>query len=519
MKPWFRAAAIIAVLAPVAGCQFITDDPNPCDALALDIGLRNPYTGTCDSFGGGGGGGGCDEPLPAEPAPGSNDEADRAPAPDWASCASGCEGLDEFTCAATAGCRGAYVDGSLCEGGLCPQYYQFFECWGVAPSGPVQGGDCYLLDAYECSRHDDCSAVYAGDPSTGAASFAYCQPEPGNLNSCASIDCGFGYHCEEACTGGGGGSPGGMDQGVPCEDRNGDGLCDDGSCYPVCVPDNNTCAAVDCGPGYHCEDSCAYPGDGGPQEAPCVDADGDGQCDDAACYPVCVPDGGETCENIACGPGYHCELECLACDPNSGEMCGCRATCVPDQKIGCELVECGPGYHCEQTCYPCDPIPGQDVCPAYCDIACVQDTAPDPGECYGDTLCERVAPACPEGTTPGIINGCYSGFCIPLSDCGPRDPGTCDREVACDSLPPQCPQDTVPGVVNACWSGYCIPLWACEAPATCEELTTERECLQRGGECAPVYTGRNCSCDASGICTCEVVEFSRCETLFATQPQ
>ncbi len=71
---------------------------------------------------------------------------------------------------------------------------EFWGCWDTAPSGPVQG-QCLGLDGHECSRHDDCIAVYDG------SSFLSCEPElvpqpPG----CAAIDCGPGYTCEEVCT-------------------------------------------------------------------------------------------------------------------------------------------------------------------------------------------------------------------------------------------------------------------------------------------------------------------------------
>jgi hypothetical protein len=53
--------------------------------------------------------------------------------------------------------------------------------------------------------------------------------------------------------------------------------------------------------------------------------------------------------------------------------------------------------------------------------------------------------------------------CSPeVSHPGSGDPGTCDSSgVRCNSAPPQCPSDTVPGVLDACWSGYCIPVADC----------------------------------------------------------
>ena len=85
---------------------------------------------------------------------------------DWAVCFGSCQGYSETDCLAASGCRAAYID--PCAGAACDDgELQFFECWGVAPSGPVQGGDCDILQADECSRHDDCSAVH--EPSTDAS--------------------------------------------------------------------------------------------------------------------------------------------------------------------------------------------------------------------------------------------------------------------------------------------------------------------------------------------------------------
>ena len=90
-----------------------------------------------------------------------------------------------------------------------------------------------------------------------------------------------------------------------------------------------------------------------------------------------------------------------------------------------------------------------------------------------ETLCPTLPPACPQGTTPGIANGCRSGYCIPLAECG-HDPGECRGEVACDAAPPACPAGTVPGIDGACWSGYCIPEAACE-PEACADLAVAPE--------------------------------------------
>ena len=98
---------------------------------------------------------------------------------------------------------------------------------------------------------------------------------------------------------------------------------------------------------------------------------------------------------------------------------------------------------------------------------CLFEYANDtPGECDGPVTCDKAAPACPTGSVPGIDGGCYTGFCIPLS---------------------QCPQ------------------------ATCESLVSESTCIARP-DCTPIYSGSDCTCDMTG-CHCQVLTYERCETM------
>lgn len=182
-----RPALLCLSLLLSSGCLVFDGGEDPCTATDVLTGaeaeldqaeLRDPQTGLCGYVGGGGGGGGttC----------GDYGGANRG-APefrDWAICYAQCEGFDEASCLESAGCRAAYID----------QWGEqsFYECWGTAPSGPVQGGDCTLLAAQECSRHDDCSAVHAsweapgedGGFQNGLGEFQRCipeasQPDPG----------------------------------------------------------------------------------------------------------------------------------------------------------------------------------------------------------------------------------------------------------------------------------------------------------------------------------------------------
>lgn len=127
--------------------------------------------------------------------------------------------------------------------------------------------------------------------------------------------------------------------------------------------------------------------------------------------------------------------------------------------------DCLPGYECTAAT-ECEPPPGCGAdgqpCPDVCWGRCVPvDDSSGPGTCDGEVACDALPPSCPEGTVPGIADGCWTGWCIPVEDCDPNDPGECFGEVACDEMAPACPGGTVPGVRDGCYTGYCIPLGAC----------------------------------------------------------
>ena len=251
MKSWLCRVAVLAVLIPVAGCLITFGDDDGDDVICTPtpqpapIELRDPFSGTCQPFGGGGGGCGYDQPVPTT-----------EPWPDWAYCYRGCEGLDENTCQATPGCRAAYVlpeespPPPCVPGADCPPPgLAFLECWGVAQSGPIHG-TCDGLDAYACSQHDDCTAIYRKndprDPSTQPISFGWCAPEAGPTVCYQDSDCGDGYECYRA-----------PDECWPppgCGDPNGP-ACPP-VCYGRCVPKQSTCDTVRCMAGTHCEEQC-----------------------------------------------------------------------------------------------------------------------------------------------------------------------------------------------------------------------------------------------------------------------
>jgi hypothetical protein len=408
--PMMKSLALLVVLLGGCGLYWGGDDGDDvvCNTAKEPAqGFVDPSTGQCQYLGG--------YPCDGVCGPCAQTGIDEGYAqPDWPSCYSQCSALDQNSCEATAGCHADFYDNG-----------SFWQCVATPPTGVIQGS-CDGLDAQTCSEHDDCVSNYAYDAS-GSTRYETCAPE--NQQYClADADCGSGQRCDTSV----------------CNQPNCPPDSDCGSvCEGVCVPDA-ACSAVDCGMGYHCEETCY----------PCDTTDGS-MCD-PECYPACVPD--QTCANVDCGPGYECAMEC-----SSG------------------------------TCYP----------------ACIPTNGGGPGDCTGMISCNSAPPTCPANTTPGISNGCYTGYCIPLNMCGPNDPGQCYATLTCNSAPPTCPMGTLPGITNGCWSGYCIPTGSCEVPA-CETLTTEADCTSRN-DCIPVYAGSDCTCTPSG-CTCNSLSYERCES-------
>jgi hypothetical protein len=325
-----RNLAAVATLAVLLGGCYLYQGDDDClydEGTVNAVDLRNPATGMCEYFETWEGGGDC---LPGGD---YGDRTDKEAPPerlDWAMCTGRCDGLDEQGCMLTAGCRAAYVSD-------CPQGYDctdtnytFYGCWDVAPSGPVQGGGCGALDAYECSRHDDCSARH----------------------------------------------------------------------FPA--------------------DGCGTMGD--------------------------------------CAPGF--------VDP---EGIGVFETCVDEVQ---ELTGCFEDYECPDgsTCN------AEEIC------------LPSPWACKGAVPCD---------------DRCY-GYCVP----GEVEAGNCYDIVMCNSLPPECPDNTLPGIVDGCWSGYCIALAECEAAPACADLSSEAMCVARA-ECVPIYMGIDCTCDDNG-CVCNELLYKEC---------
>gem|GEM_PF-1335334 len=530
MTKWLcrtMVAAIVAVTASGCSLYFGDDTGDDCqfgfgaEDQAAFGGVRNPQTNQCDFVGGGGGGCGRD----------ANDDDTFVPAPvDWAQCFTECEGLDESSCFAADRCRATYLQcppGSDC-------FREFAGCVGIAPSGPITGEACQGLDAYGCSQHNDCVAIYGttdlpNDGYEGTGVFIGCDAEPTTLGCFSDNECPAGFECsvnQGDCT-----TPPGCGA---------DGSCDQ-ACFGRCVPTGGQCAAVDCGPGFHCEEVCpgssgndreGAPQDPGECQVTCVpdqnfcpiecpdgslclevcppcNYPGDPSCNAGMCHYECQQRTGGVCDDFDCGFDSHCEERCFACDPlPDGSGCGnaCEPFCVPNSPDACDSTMCGAGDHCEVQCRPSDPTdpmtPMSD-----CTATCV----PDAGlgcaaiDCAPGAHCVETCAAMPCMDPAGCPELCRG-------ECVPDGPGECHAPVSCDALPPVCPAGTVAGVANGCWTGYCIPTSQCDdpQPPRCNELDDELSCLARA-ECTPLYTG-TCWPNPDGTFTCIETEFARCES-------
>jgi hypothetical protein len=303
-----RAGSLVLVglLFSASGCQFYfgddDDDDQPCErpeAPGAPYEILNPYTLACESPWGGGG---CVSPAGAPAEDGFRDSI----AYDWAECTAACASYGESDCLAADGCRAIYTELEVFEPNAIIQ--RFTTCVATAPSGPVRGGSCEVLDAQECSRHDDCSAVHASVP----GDFERCQSEP----VCAAGDSLPMPQQRDPESGqcvGGGGPPCSNDGFDPAPPGPGQ---DWGSCESECTDlSEGDCRASDacraiyanaCRPNEDCY-ALEY----------------------AACWPT-APSGpvrGGSCQNL---DAYTCSLhdDCTAIHANDWSACG-SDDCTP----------------------------------------------------------------------------------------------------------------------------------------------------------------------------------------------
>jgi hypothetical protein len=218
----------------------------------------------------------------------------------------------------------------------------------------------------------------------------------------------------------------------------------------------------------------------GGQVAVCdADADGDGACDgvDADCNadgqptlcrrasPVCpegtVPEVRDNCYTDRCVSWAECGQPVQPvdfCGGFAGVACPRGLECVDDPNDDCS-PENG-GADCPGVCV--EPAP---VCEADTDADGRCDA--DDSECNADgqpLLCRRVAPICPRGTVPEVVNNCYTDVCVTWAECGqPVEPidfcggfagFECPRGLECVDDPND---DCDPANGGADCIGVCLP--------------------------------------------------------------
>ncbi len=484
MKRWLSLCCLATLaLVPLAGCEIYFGDDGDDTCVEPPVfedgqGVRNPHNGQCEPFNGGGGGG-CGDTWAFE-----------APiAFDWGNCPSLCEQLDEQSCLASPECHATYVD--CAPGGNCTGPWMFNECWDLPPSGGNYGGEqCEGLDAEGCNRNADCVSNYHNGDSGGGypggggpLSYDSCAPENGNFGGCFSqADCPDGTVCtaETECL-----PPPGCMPGEVCPDV----------CFGRCVPGQNSCAGVDCAPGYHCEEQCASCD---PDMGPC----------DPLCAPACVPD--QNLCPIDCPVGTECVTACSDCNDPANPMCGeCHSECVPVGGGACDNQTCPMGQHCEEICPVCDPPPGGACPPIACSPTCVPDAPPPACEnvvCMPGTHCEVECTADAAGQIVCTRTCVPDGNACAAVDCGP---GTQCVET-CAPPPPGCMGGPI-GCPPVCTTA-CVPV----LPATCETQQNAMACEAVAG-CEPVYNA-TCTPNPDGTFTCGDFMFIRCQPEGAQPP-
>ncbi len=171
-----RALLPLLAALPLAACTLDFGDDTGCSVAPPPDRLINPATLTCEFH------------PPADPC-----VWDPA-ALSWGACASACVGLDEPACLATPSCRGAYDHDCFFGIGACPRTTPFLGCFPTDLNLDNVTG-CAGLDAWSCSRHEQCAATYrtpatcsdgldqdsdgvADDPDECVLAYVRCVPEP-----------------------------------------------------------------------------------------------------------------------------------------------------------------------------------------------------------------------------------------------------------------------------------------------------------------------------------------------------
>jgi cysteine-rich repeat protein len=230
----------------------------------------------------------------------------------------------------------------------------------------------------------------------------------------------------------------------------------------------------------------------------------------AGCY--CAADGtcveaGFCASDADCGPGYTCNEQRSACEPNTN---GCTSD-----------ADCAMGTVCNLSNNKCEAKPQ----PACGDGVVNEGEICDDGNTTAGDGCSadcKSNEACGNGIVDAVTgeqcddgNRANGDTCS--STCKTSGPISCAGAITCNRTPPVCTRDSVPLIQDGCYTGTCKLVTECDAPPVCAALRLEANCTTRP-DCEAIYNGINCrrpdgtACRAGDAsCVCESFRFASCE--------
>lgn len=139
--------------------------------------------------------------------------------------------------------------------------------------------------------------------------------------------------------------------------------------------------------------------------SPCEQLDEAACGNDASCRVV---------RDARCAVGGTCETDFLGCFPV--DMAPDAVDCFTDDAWTCSRSSACTAFHRSECGVRADTPPEQ--CARQ--FAMCMPAGGNPGKCFEQALCDRVAPSCPPNSVPGVANGCYTNACIPNDLCEPK---------------------------------------------------------------------------------------------------
>lgn len=225
---------------------------------------------------------------------------------------------------------------------------------------------------------------------------------------------------------------------------------------------------------------CEFFGDPNPPTFPC----------DSECGAPCIGDAEQP--GVPQPSWGFCDSFCTGLD---------EATCLATAGCRGGYIDGGDGADIFDQCWMTDTLgPIQGECNGLDAYSCSQ---------HDDCIAIHANACADPNTDPALVPACMGAFQSCANEDGSTDPGNCYDEVLCDGPTPECPPDTLPGIKDGCYTGFCIPIDQCEGQLTCDQIVEETACIGRA-DCTPLYLGDNCTCDPNG-CVCTNLTYDSCE--------